>query len=186
MTREEEMKNKDNNNKEYEKDLNELKEQILKDGDTSVSKRDLLERFCEVDEAYNSDPWNLLQILNNINILIGEEPCEDAISKASVFEIVGKLMNIPYDLDRRITEIDVSESLDEIRVFPPVTPTQNWIPVSERLPDIHNYTAKYLVTVKGAGVHILSFTECDGEHWWEYKDVIAWMPLPEPYTEKLD
>jgi hypothetical protein len=70
--------------------------------------------------------------------------------------------------------------------LPPVTPTQRWIPVSERLPDIHNYSAKYLVTVKGAGVDILSFTECDGEHWWAHKDVIAWMPLPESYTEKLD
>jgi hypothetical protein len=42
----------------------------------------LLERFCEIDKEYNGRPWNLLQILANINILIGEEPCEDAISRA--------------------------------------------------------------------------------------------------------
>lgn len=59
---------------EYEKDLNELKEQILKDGDTVLTKRDLLERFCEIDKEYKGRPWNLLQILANINILIGEEP----------------------------------------------------------------------------------------------------------------
>lgn len=58
--------------KEYEKDLNDLKEQILKDGDTLVSKRDLVERFCEIDREYNGSPWNLLQILTNINILIGQ------------------------------------------------------------------------------------------------------------------
>ena len=58
---------------EYEKDLNELKEQILKDGNVLVSKRDLLERFCEMDKEYNGEPWNLLQILANINILIGED-----------------------------------------------------------------------------------------------------------------
>jgi hypothetical protein len=69
-------------NAEYEKDLNELKEQILKDGDTLLTKRDLLERFCEIDKEYNGRPWNLLQILSNINILIGEEPCEDCISRA--------------------------------------------------------------------------------------------------------
>ena len=63
---------------EYEKDLNDLKERILKDGDTLVSKRDLLERFCEMDKEYNGHPWNLLQILTNIHILIGEEPCADA------------------------------------------------------------------------------------------------------------
>lgn len=59
---------------EYEKDLNDLKEQILKEGNTLVFKRDLLERFCEIDKEYNGSPWNLLQILSNINILIGEEP----------------------------------------------------------------------------------------------------------------
>lgn len=58
----------------YEKDINELKEHILKEGNTLISKRDLLERFCEIDEEYNGEPWNLLQILSNINILVGEEP----------------------------------------------------------------------------------------------------------------
>lgn len=57
----------------YEKDLNELKEQILKEGDTLLTKRALLERFCEIDKEYNGSPWNLLQILSNINILIGEK-----------------------------------------------------------------------------------------------------------------
>ena len=67
---------------EYEKDLNELKEQILKEGNTLLTKKDLLKRFCEIDKEYNGRPWNLLQILANINILIGEEPCDDAISRA--------------------------------------------------------------------------------------------------------
>ena len=67
---------------EYEKDFNELKEQILKEGNTVLTKRDLLERFCEIDKEYNGSSWNLLQILANINILIGEEPCEDSISRS--------------------------------------------------------------------------------------------------------
>lgn len=54
--------------------------------------------------------------------LLEQEPCEDAVSKASVFEILGNLMSIPYDFDRQITEKDVSESMDEIRALPPVTP----------------------------------------------------------------
>lgn len=56
--------------------------------------------------------------------ILQAEPCEDAISKASVFEIVGNLMSIPYNLDRRITEKDVSESMDEIRALPPVKPVE--------------------------------------------------------------
>ena len=53
-----------------------------------------------------------------------KKPCNDAISKASVFEIMGNLMSIPYDFDRPITEKDVSESMDEIRNLPSVTPTK--------------------------------------------------------------
>lgn len=56
-----------------------------------------------------------------------------------------------------------------------------WIPVGERLPNIHNYSENYLVTLKRGGVHIAMFTECDGKHWWTYDDIEAWMPLPAPY-----
>jgi hypothetical protein len=63
-----------NKETEYEKDLNEMKEQIIKEGNTLLTKKDLLERFCKIDKEYDGRPWNLLQILANINILIGEEP----------------------------------------------------------------------------------------------------------------
>lgn len=67
-----------------------------------------------------------------------------------------------------------------------------WIPVEERLPEKPNenplYDNKpletYLVSVKNTGCVIMalwngaSFT--DG---WEKLDVLAWMPLPEPYKE---
>ena len=53
-----------------------------------------------------------------------QKSCNDAISKASVFEIMGNLMSIPYDFDRPINEKDVSESMDKIRALPPVTPTK--------------------------------------------------------------
>ena len=101
-----------------------------------------------------------------------QEPCEEAISKAGVFEILGNLMSIPYDFDRPITEKDVSESMDEIRNLPSVTPAtciaevtfckddlqeivdekveelaqhmeRRWIPCSERLPE---KCGQYLVT----------------------------------------
>ena len=59
-----------------------------------------------------------------------QEPCEDAISKSDVFEILGNLMSIPYDFDRQINEKDVSESMDEIMALPSVTPARKkgkWI-----------------------------------------------------------
>ena len=60
-----------------------------------------------------------------------QEPCEDAISLASVFEIMGNLMSIPYDFDRSITEKDVSESMDKIRELPRVTPQEPFKPMVE-------------------------------------------------------
>ena len=72
--------------------------------------------------------------LDEIIKALKQEPCEDAISKASVFEIMGNLMSIPYDFDRPITEKDVSESMDEIRALPPVTPVRpkgHWINIDK-------------------------------------------------------
>lgn len=56
-----------------------------------------------------------------------------------------------------------------------------WIPVSERLPEIHNYMQEYIVTIKGNLIRTAFFTETNGESWWSIDNVIAWMPLPEPY-----
>ena len=54
-----------------------------------------------------------------------------------------------------------------------------WIPVSERLPE---KSGQYLVTVK-KGYMLLGL-------WCGIKDdwinVIAWMPLPEPYKKKME
>ena len=121
---------------EYEKDLNELKEQILKEGDTLVSKRDLLERFCEIDKEYNGESWNLLQILSNINVLIGEEPCEKAVS---VQDCINAIENTDCELSPQAWR----EITNNIMSLPPVIPTQKWIPVSER--DCHRKKNKCYV-----------------------------------------
>ena len=79
---------------------------------------------------------------------------------------------------------------------------QEWIPVSERLP---KYNKTVLISVKQKGKENNVFTaqrrkrfktpdifECcmDNDGWWDFRvsawddhEVIAWMPLPEPYKE---
>lgn len=54
-----------------------------------------------------------------------------------------------------------------------------WIPVSERLPEEHG---GYLVTVK-YGYVTRALWVGDAENW---KGVIAWMPLPEPYKQEVE
>ena len=61
-----------------------------------------------------------------------------------------------------------------------------WIPISERLPEIHNYMQEYIVTIKGNLIRTAFFTETNGKSWWSIDDVIAWMPLPEPYKQEVE
>ena len=82
---------------------------------------------------------------------------------------------------------------------PSAQPEQRWIPCSERLPE---KSGRYLVT-RGSNVcgslwdrlDILNYSDLMGlkkeKIWWsgnvgksdfeKYDDVLAWMPLPEPY-----
>ena len=70
-----------------------------------------------------------------------------------------------------------------------------WIPCSERLPkiaDVYNVTRK--ISEDKYNFYISDSAYFDGQNTWhsdnrvnhgrEYlKDVVAWMPLPEPYKE---
>ena len=97
----------------------------------------------------------------------------DCISRQAVIDLIKK-HNVSYG-DIFIT--DQKEFIKYLNELPSVTPTEQWISVKDRLPEIHNYSENYLVTLKRGGVHIARFTECNGKHWWTYDDVVAWMPL---------
>ena len=42
-----------------------------------VNLKELVERFIEIDEYYNHEPWNIKQIIANINLIIPIEIGED-------------------------------------------------------------------------------------------------------------
>lgn len=93
-------------------------------------------------------------------------------------------LNIPRD--------DYNGIMAYIDELPSAQPEPHWIPCSERLPE--KYGEMYLVTISDGSVYsfalqwdinrkrwYLSFLN-NGEILIEYiDDVIAWMPLPEPY-----
>lgn len=71
-------------------------------------------------------------------------------------------------------------------------PQGEWIPCSERLPDLEEYV---LVTLRYGETMIMALDWDDGKIEWKtqeesiiYDDeeVIAWQPLPEPYMEGAD
>lgn len=83
------------------------------------------------------------------------------------------------DNDEKVKTIDTC-----IMLVQEAEETEKWIPVSERLPDIHD---EVLVTARGEVS--IAWLYVDGK--WRsndmpqpmFKDITAWMPLPEPYKE---
>ena len=94
---------------------------------------------------------------------------------------------------------DIGAFEDIIEKMPSVQPEPQWIPCTERLPE---KSGRYLVTRKFNAlfslwdkVDILNYSDLMGlkkeKIWWsgnvgksdfeKFDDVIAWMPLPEPY-----
>ena len=110
--------------------------------------------------------------------------CEDAISRQAVLDFC--------------VEYGKSDTWDFVRNLSSVTPTPKmgrWIPVSERLPKDHLDVLVYLstnrMTIACYNSHRLPFR--DKPIGWGYtpnvgyidhskEEVIAWMPLPKPYT----
>ena len=76
------------------------------------------------------------------------------------------------------------DEIEALKALPSVQQGQQWIPVSERLPETDGY---YLVTIKTFGwngeqyedVDIARYERKNG--WLKADKCIAWMPLIEPY-----
>ena len=49
-------------------------EDRMMDSNKTVPIKDLVERFIDIDKEFNGRPWNIMQILTNINMII---PVED-------------------------------------------------------------------------------------------------------------
>lgn len=57
----------------YREELEKVRAELLEREDQYITFRDLVERFDDVENEYLGKAWNLLQIYNNFNILIGEK-----------------------------------------------------------------------------------------------------------------
>lgn len=78
----------------------------------------------------------------------------------------------------------VCERIDE---QPTITIPQ-WIPVSERLPDVMGFDERYLVSLAWGGVGVMEYKSTGFHNYGSFnpvpiETVTAWMPLPEPWKE---
>ena len=116
-----------------------------------------------------------------------QEPCKDAISRELALREIDKYMcGVPFD----------EKTLDVIiKELPLVTPKAGWIPCNERLPKAGEYVGDvekhYLVQNEYGDMLVARYTH--SEYWEQVyqtkpiaDEVVAWMPLPEPYTEESE
>lgn len=158
-------------------------------------------------------PMEEAMTLKNIKAL-SAEPCEDAISRQAVLDLV--VAN--HTELNGLNVVMYSPYYKDIKQLPPVQPIRpkgEWIPVSERLPEdtypvnitwVNHDPEPYYATIKyepftATGCY------CDGKWYWysvtcqdyldEYRycdvdsmdeaiEVTAWMPLPEPYKAESE
>ena len=83
---------------------------------------------------------------------------------------------------------ECEQVINVVKALPSVEPERKWIPVTERLPE---YGERVLTTTEAgnrgkkvrSGTYTKSLFQCDNGDVWTVtdKEVIAWMPLPEPY-----
>ena len=114
---------------------------------------------------------------------LGQEPCEDAISREAVKELFqeGSVMGMYHFL-----------GIDEL---PSVTPKKDgWIPCNEKLPKpnelVDNVRKYYLIQDEYGDMHVASYLRngwisIDSFYTLE-DDVLAWMPLPKRYEYEGD
>lgn len=124
---------------------------------------------------------------------------DDLISRKAILKNIEKIRQGVQMMDdtRRASIIMNGMYLCEKAVSnqPSAQPEPRWIPCSERLP---HGSCSDLVNVSihdDSGDTPFDYTSCgwvttDGEYWIVDNEinnhVVAWMPLPEPYTEDAD
>ena len=86
-------------------------------------------------------------------------------------------------------ECDENDALwDIVAKMPSVTPRRHWISIKDRLPE--DGTWNLFTDGKSISVERYKYDAIDHffpeGRWFTVEDVVAWMPLPEPYGAEMD
>lgn len=154
----------------------ERKIEILKDLLVQLSDSANILCTCEADER--------CEVVEECIKALEQQPSDDCVSRQAMIDSIDSIREHHGGmLDVRLVATQM----------PPVTPTQRWIPVSERLPEDRNivlvtayWHENYQVMMAsyfGEGLWwCVPFNNC-GDHMQKLNPK-AWKPLPKPYEEK--
>ena len=163
------------------------------------SLRNKIKHFCYkgyLSERERDRLLNALDDADRINSELKQQPCEDCIRREDAINAAIEAAD-EWDGGCNLERANmINKALEELSS---VTPKAKWIPVSERLPEANG---RYVVTrgLNACGalwnrVYIVNYSDLMGlkseRIWWDgnvgksdfkrIDDVIAWMPLSEPY-----
>ena len=173
-----------------------------------MTREQALEIIKRESDLYSEDSVDSVEWLEVYKAL-EQQPSEDCVSREQAIKTIGT--DIQLNLEGRSGLLKYSDEIKDIlkalldsqekklKALPPVTPTQRWIPISERLPKTDGV---YIVTrrlfdnqIDIEPYYIVDACYFDGTNTWHndnrinhnrhyVDDIIAWMPLPQPYEEK--
>ena len=147
--------------------------------------------------------------------VLGQQPCEDCVSRADVlalaekgtlvsngaYKSVCKAINELPSVTPKYTdeEIDKAQLVEQAYVDKMVelavkelkTPKAEWIPVSERLPETDGIFLTYIENPYDNQLSYIMICDYIHQIWCPVDEtassnVIAWMPLPQPYKAESE
>ena len=138
-------------------------------------------KALEQETYYKNLAQSYEKTINKLTKAIAEQqPSDDCVSRQMAIMCLTQEWNEKDDKT-------ISKFIKKLKALPPVTPTQSWIPVSERLPKESD--GAVLITVNGE-VNTGRYSEFSNT-WYKGDmrgvggdDPIAWQLLPKPYEEK--
>ena len=108
-----------------------------------------------------------------------EPTTQNDLRVEKIVDVLGSYTDLDIPYKHKIAE-------DILNNLPSVTPQEpRWIPVSERLPEIHQdvlLSLRSLDIEVGFRAETESYFYCHGDY-IEHQNVLAWMPLPQAYRE---
>ena len=121
------------------------------------------------------------------------EPMSDLIDRQVAIEAINHICPVDTEYDCTLLDrVDVRCVLSDL---PSAQAEQRWIPVSERLPEVGQYVLCYLKGWHYLGKYrVCKYRDADkyvNHPYFDFNengfpDVLAWMPLPEPYKAESE